>query len=341
MRPYLIRIVAGVVCPGLIAAFSLKADPVRAQDLGTIILDRAQGIYYADADDRSVRAIPVRDNIYVIVGAGANITLQSGENGALVVDSGSGQMSDEVLSLIGQISPWPVGYILNTSYLPDHSGGNADLAMAGQAGRGRGRGRGGGGVAIAAHEAVMGRLSAPTGQEAPMPSEAWPTETFYGDYRDIYFNGEGIKMLHVPRAVTDGDTMVFFRRSDIVSSGDIFQATSYPMIDVAAGGTIHGVLDGLNLLLEIMIPEEKQEGGTIVIPGHGRISDEADVVEYRDALTIIRDRIQDAIDKGMTLDEVQAAGLTRDYDGRYGSDTGSWTTAMFVAAVFETLGGGR
>ena len=341
MKGYLNCIVAGVACPVLITGLGLKAAVVRAQNLSTIFFDRTQGIYYADPADRTIRAIPVRDNIYVIVGAGANITLQTGENGALVVDSGSGEMSDEVLALIGQISPWPVAYILNTSYLPDHAGGNANLAMAGQAGRGRGRGRGGGGVAITAHEAVMGRLSAPTGQQAPTPSEAWPTETFFGDYTDIYFNGEGIKMLHVPRAITDGDTMVFFRRTDVVSSGDIFQTTSYPKIDVAAGGTINGVLDGLNLLLEVMIPEEKQEGGTLVIPGHGRISDEADVVEYRDALTIIRDRIQDAIDDGLTLDEVQSAGLTRDYDGRYGSDTGPWTTAMFVAAVYETLGGGR
>ena len=131
--------------------------------------------------------------------------------------------------------------------------------------------------------------------------------------------------------------MVYFRRSDVVSAGDIFMTTSYPVIDVASGGSINGVVNGLNHLLDLTIPKEKQEGGTVVIPGHGRISDEADVLEYRDMLTIIRDRIQDAIKKGKTLQQVQSAGLTRDYDPRYGSSAGSWTTAMFIEAAYQSL----
>ena len=314
-------------------------DSVYAQELRTTIIDPQQGIYYADADDRSVRAIPVRDNIYMIVGAGANITVQTGENGVFMVDTGSGgEVIEKVQVLLRQLSPWPIGYILNTSYLPDHTGGNAVLDIAAEAAGGaRGRGGRGGGSPIAAHEAVLGRLSAPTGQVAPTPSDAWPTETYYTRYHDIYFNGEGIQMFHEPNAVTDGDSIVYFRRSDVVSAGEIYLTTGYPMIDLETGGTINGLIDGVNHILEIMIPEEKQEGGTIVIPARGRISDEADVVEYRDMLTIVRDRIDDAIDKGMTLDQVQAAGLTRDYDPRYGTDTGPWTTAMFIEAVYESL----
>ena len=334
LRATILAVAGALIAAALVPAVGPSA---AAQDLRTIIVD-ADGIHYADADDRSVRALPVRDNVWVIVGAGANITVQTGENGVLLVDSGSGEATAKVLALVRQLSPWPIGYILNTSYLADHSGGNEGLAVAGRAGGGaRGRGGRGGGTPIAAHEAVLGRLSAPTGMTAPVGSDAWPTETFYTAYHDIYFNGEGIQMLHAPRAATDGDSMVYFRRSDVIAAGDVFQTTTYPMIDLEAGGTINGVIDALNRILEITIPEEKQEGGTLVIPGHGRISDEADVLEYRDMLTIVRDRIADAIAKGMTFEEVRAARLTRDYDPRYGADSGPWTTAMFIEAAYRSL----
>ena len=180
-------------------------------------------------------------------------------------------------------------------------------------------------------------MSAPTGRQAPTPVNAWPTETYYTPFHDIYFNSEGIQMIHIDDAVTDGDSIVYFRRSDVISAGDIFMTTTYPMIDTKTGGSINGVIAGLNRILDICIPKEKQEGGTTVIPGHGRISDEADVLEYRDMITIIRDRIRDAIRKGKTLQEIQAAGLTKDYDGRYGATTGPWTTTMFVEAAYQSL----
>jgi len=316
----------------------LPVSPVQGQELQTIIVDRNQGIYYADAEDSSVRALPVRDNVYVIVGAGANITVQTGENGVFIVDTGAGTRTDQILNLLGQLSPWPIGFIANTSYLPDHTGGNLELNEAGESGGGaRGRGGRGGGTPVAAHESVLGRMSAPSGETASMPFEAWPDRTYYTDYHDVFFNGEGIQLFHEPNAVTDGDSIVFFRRSDVISAGEVFLTTGYPRIDVATGGSIDGIVDGLNHILELAIPEEKQEGGTVVIPAYGRISDEADVLEYRDMLTIIRDRVRDAIDGGMTLGQVQAAGLTRDYDPRYGSDSGAWTTAMFVEAVYASL----
>jgi glyoxylase-like metal-dependent hydrolase (beta-lactamase superfamily II) len=308
----------------------------------TLIVDPARGIYYADASDPTVRALPVRDNVYMIVGAGANITVQTGASGVLVVDTGSGAATDKVLSVLRQLSTEPIRYILNTSYRPDHTGGNAGLraAAGGNGGAGRAGGRGGGGrggVPVAAHENVLARMSAPTGKTAPTPSDAWPTETFYTLDRDGYFNGEGIQMIHQPNAITDGDTIVYFRRSDVISAGDVYSVTSYPVIDLEAGGSINGVIDALNRILKITIPEAYQEGGTLVIPGHGRISDEADVVEYRDMLTIVRDRIQDAIRKERTLPQIQAAGLTRDYDPRYGTSSGPWTTAMFIEAAYESL----
>jgi glyoxylase-like metal-dependent hydrolase (beta-lactamase superfamily II) len=304
-----------------------------------IIFDPLQRIHYADANDKSVRALPVSERVWMIVGAGANIAVQLGEDGVLIVDTGSGgAMTDKVQNLVRQLSPRPIRYILNTNYLADHTSGNEALRGIPPGGpAGGGRGGGGRGTPIASHENVLARLSAPTGKVSPTPANAWPTETYYTAFHDIYFNGEGIQMLHEPHAVTDGDSIVYFRRSDVIVTGDIFQTTTYPFIDTKSGGTINGVINGLNRILQITIPKEKQEGGTMVIPGHGRICDEADVLEYRDMLTIIRDRIQDAIKKGKTLQQVQSAGLTKDYDGRYGVTAGPWTTAMFIEAVYQSL----
>jgi glyoxylase-like metal-dependent hydrolase (beta-lactamase superfamily II) len=275
----------------------------------------------------------------MIVGAGANITVQTGADGVLVVDTGNGAATEKVQTILRALSTKPVRYILNTSFRPDHTGGNEPLRGAIPRGGGGGGGFGAGnrGTPIAAYEAVLGRMSAPTGKVAPTPANAWPTETYFKAFHDIYFNNEGLQMIHIPDAITDGDSIVHFRRSDVIAAGDIFMTTTYPVIDVKTGGGIDGVLAGLNRILDICIPKEKQEGGTMVIPGHGRISDEADVLEYRDMLKIIRDRILDAVKKGRTLEQAQAAGLTKDYDGRYGATTGAWTTAMFVEAAYRSL----
>jgi glyoxylase-like metal-dependent hydrolase (beta-lactamase superfamily II) len=324
------------------------ATLVAQQAQRLIILDPQQGIYYADANDRSIRALPVRDNIYVIVGAGGNITVQTGDEGVLIVDSGSGAATnDKVQNLVRQLSPKPIRYLVNTNFRPDHTGGNQALRGAaaaasaaiggGGGGRGGGGGGGRGGLPIVAHENVLARMSAPTGKVSPTPSDAWPTQTFHTPHEDLYFNGESIQVRYVPSGTTDGDSLVYFRRSDVISTGDIFLTTTYPVIDVKSGGSINGVIDGLNELLDLTIPKEKQEGGTLVIPGHGRICDEADVVEYRDMLTIVRDRIQAAIKKGKTLQQIQAEGLTKDYDPRYGTKTGPWTTAMFIEAAYQSL----
>ena len=156
-----------------------------------------------------------------------------------------------------------------------------------------------------------------------------------------FFNGEGIQLIHQPSAHTDGDSLVWFRGSDVIAAGDIYSTMSYPVIDVKHGGTINGVIDGLNRILDLSVAEFRTEGGTLVIPGHGRLSDSADVAYYRDMVTIIRDRVKAMIDKGMTLDQVKAARPTADYEPRYGASSGPWTTDMFVEAVYVTLGGGK
>jgi glyoxylase-like metal-dependent hydrolase (beta-lactamase superfamily II) len=153
----------------------------------------------------------------------------------------------------------------------------------------------------------------------------------------MWFNGEGIRVIHEPNAHTDGDSIVYFRQSDVIATGDVYVTGLYPFIDIASGGSIQGVIAAANNIIDLIIPVYGQDGGTLVIPGHGRLSDMGDVINWREMLTIIRDRVQDMIDRGLTLEEVQAARPTRDYDPRWGADTGFWTTTAFVAAVYQNL----
>jgi glyoxylase-like metal-dependent hydrolase (beta-lactamase superfamily II) len=192
---------------------------------------------------------------------------------------------------------------------------------------------------VIAHEQVLNAMSATAGKAGAIPRGAWPTDAYPGESKEVYANGEGIELFHPAAANTSGDTIVYFRRSDVVVTGDIFTTTAYPVIDAEKGGSFEGVIAALNRIIDITIPKDWQEGGTMVIPGHGRLADEADVVEYRDMVTIIRDRIRDMVKKGMTLEQVKAARPTRDYDGRYGATTGPWTTSMFIEAAYRDLAG--
>ena len=284
--------------------------------------------------------MPIQGNVHVIIGGGSNITVQVGALGAVLVDTGLAQNADAVLASLRQLTPRPVRHIINTHSHADHVGGNEKIGASGAPISGRGVAQVGAGTApraeIIAHEETLNRMSAPAGAGAPMPVAAWPTSTFSGKHKEFYYNGEGIQIVHVAAAHTDGDSIVFFRRSDVIATGDIYSTVSYPIIDAQRGGSITGVLDGLNQLLDLVIAGEKTEGGTMIVPGHGRISDEADLVEYRDMVTIIRDRTQDMVNRGMTIAQVQAARPTMEYDGLYGSAPG-WSSAQFVEAVFRGL----
>ena len=292
-------------------------------------------------DDIEIDVLHVQGNVYMLVGAGGNITLQVGREGVLIVDSMYPELADKVLGVIRELSDQPIRYLINTHVHPDHIGGNAILAQAGTnfaAGNVAGVIDDAANTAtIIAHENVLFRMSS---RETPPPFEAWPTDTFFNSSKEVYFNGEAVRVLHQPTAHTDSDSIVFFRRSDVISTGDLFVTTSYPYIDLARGGSIQGIVGALNQILELTVPADRQEGGTMVIPGHGRLCDEADVVEYRDMLTIIRDRIQYMVDQGMSLREVQNARPTLDYDGRYGAESGFWTTEQFVEAVYVGINQG-
>jgi cyclase len=291
-------------------------------------------------DNVEIKVQPAQNNVYMLVGSGGNITVQTGKDGVLVVDTQYAPLSTKILAAIRTLSNGPIRDIINTHVHPDHTGGNENIRKAGST-------IAGGNVAgdiqdaavgaqIIAHDNVLKRMSARNAQP-PIPAAAWPTSTFIGDDKKLFFNGEGIHIIHQPAAHTDGDSIVFFRRSDVISTGDIFTTTNFPVIDLAAGGTINGIIDGLNRIVDLIIPVYGQEGGTLVIPGHGRLSDMGDVINYREMATVVRDRVQDMVNKGMTLDQVKSARPTRDYDPLYGSTTGFWTTDMFVEAVFKTL----
>jgi glyoxylase-like metal-dependent hydrolase (beta-lactamase superfamily II) len=179
-------------------------------------------------------------------------------------------------------------------------------------------------------------MSAPTGKVSPVPVALWPTDTYDNDRWEL-FNDEAVILEHPHAAHTDGDTIVFFRRSDVISAGDIFTPEHYPVIESEKGGTINGEIDALNRIIDIMVPKDGEEGGTYVIPGHGRLCDRAELSNYRDMVTIVRDRIEDLIKKGKTLEQVKAARPTLDYDGTYGADSGPWATEKFIETVYNDL----
>ena len=317
------------------AALAGTADSVSAQATAAAPAQR-------NPADVEVHVLPVQGNVYMLVGAGGNITVQAGDDGVLLVDAGLAGTSDKVDAAIRSISTKPIRYIIDTHVHADHVGGNEALAKMGSTIAGGnvvgdiGASAGNQATVIAAQE-VLDRMSSANGTQPAMPQGAWPTETYTTPERKLYFNGEGVLMIHPQAAHTDGDTIVFFRRSDVISTGDIFVTTGYPLVDLSRGGNIQGVIAGLNRIIDLAIPADEQEGGTQIIPGHGRLCDVADVVFYQEMVTIIRDRIQDMVNKGMTLEQVKAAKPTLDYDPRYGKDTGFWTTDMFVEAVYKSL----
>ena len=246
-----------------------------------------------------VEIVQVTSDVYMIGGAGANVTVQVGSQGLFVVDTGSEAMSAQTVAAIRRISDKPIRYIVNTSADAEHTGGNAAVDKLGSFIPTRELIEEG--AVIIAHENVLRRMSAPTGKVAPTPVAAWPTATFFVAQKDMNVNNQAVQLLHQPAAHTDGDVMVMFRRSDVIAAGDVFDKTRYPVIDLQRGGSIKGEIDAINRLLNLMVTGEKEEGGTMVVPGHGRVCDEHEVSEYRDMLTIVRDRVLDMIKKGMTL----------------------------------------
>jgi glyoxylase-like metal-dependent hydrolase (beta-lactamase superfamily II) len=303
----------------------------------------------ASAPDDGLEVVHVQGHVFMVAGDGGNITVQAGPDGVVLVDAGAGERSPAVVTAIRALTDEPIRFILNTSSHPDHVGGNGALAAAGQELGGGGRGGGaaviGGvrtGAARVAHENVLLHMARAVDGKPRFPEAGWPTESFL-DKKQLYFNGEGIDVRHRVAAYSNGDAIVFFRRSDVIAVGAIVDSDGFPRIDAATGGTIAGVLDTLNVLVDLAIPPTPlayQNGGTHIVPGWGRVMDQPDIVAYRDMVTIVRDVVASMVQKGMTLEQIKAAEPTRGFTRRFGSSAGPWTTEMFVEAVYAGVTGG-
>ena len=273
-----------------------------------------------------IKTVHVSGGVYMLVGGGANVVVQVGSEGVLIVDTGVANMTDKLLAAIRELSKKEIRWIVNTTLDPDHVGGNERMSNAGRTVNGNP-------AAIIAHEKLPLRM---VKLPVPVPISARPLNTFFSDQRDLYFNDDPVFMYRSP-GHTDGDILVHFRSADVIAAGDTFLTTTYPSIDVANGGTTQGFIDGLNRILDLAVPKHLEEGGTYIIPGHGRICDEADVLEYHDMIVIVRDRVRDAVKRGLTLDQVKAARFTRDYDARYAAPSGPGSTANFVESLYRDL----
>jgi cyclase len=264
--------------------------------------------------------------------------VQVGDEGPFVIDSGTGTLADKTVAAVRKLSEKPIQFIANTGYRADHTGGNPKLRASGADPSVQGSFfslafvDAGVGATIMAPQNVQNHMYAAKSLPAGVPSD-----TFLEERRRTFHNGDAIEMFHEPNAVTDADSIVQFRRADVIATGDIFTTTQYPFIDVKNGGTVQGEIKALNDILNRTVYEHEEQGGTIIIPGHGYVCDEHEVVEYRDMVAIVRDRAQALIKNGATLEQVKAARITTDYDNRYGASSGSWTTDMFVEAVYTDL----
>jgi cyclase len=312
--------------------------------LGTAAAPSAQAVGAGSSD--ALEVLEVRSNFFMIAGAGGNIGVQVGKDGVVVVDAGSAASAPAVLAAIKRITPEPIRYVIDTGPDADHVGGNDALSKAGDgyypgtrpAGPRQDTLRSV--ASILAAEGVLRHMTSASESAPARPLVGLPTESFHYARKYLYLNDEAIEVLHQPAAHTDSDVFVFFRRSDVVVAGDVIDTRHFPVIDIERGGSIQGEIAALNRLAELAVssvPIVSREAGTIVIPGHGRLCDQFDVIEYRDMITVIRDRVRDLVNAGRSLEQVKAARPAKGYEGRYGNDGGDWTTDRFVEAVYRSL----
>lgn len=302
----------------------------------------------AQQQNADLEVLMVKPNVYLIAGAGGNIVVQTGADGVIVIDSGTTAMAGKVLAAIKKLSDQPIRYVFNTSADAEHVGGNEVLSKAGRTlypladtvgGELGNEMTSGGNAPVMAAENVLLRMSAPTGKQAPFAQALWPSETFNQQVKPLYLNAEAVEIMYEPNAHTDGDSIVFFRKSDVIATGDIVDKRNFPAIDVDRGGSIHGELAALNRLVELAVPVTPfvwREGGTYTVPGHGRVMEQADLVEYRDMVTIVRDIVQDLIKQGMTLDQIKKTEPTKAYP-QYAATSGLSSANGFVESIHKSL----
>ena len=274
-----------------------------------------------------IGVLKVQGNVYMLVTPTGNIAAQVGADGITVVNTGTEAIAPKVAAALKKLSDRPIGWVVNTDDDPNHIDGNVALPTLSGLPKGRQ-------PRIVAQQNVLNRLGGPNRDKYKVPEALWPNDEYSTPTKDFSFNGEAVVVTHTPNALTDGDSLVHFRRSDVLATGDLFTPGFYPVIHVDEGGTIQGEIDALNQILRITVPLKYEEGGTYVIPGRGRLCDEADVVEYRNMVVIVRDRIRDMVKKDRTLEQVKAARPTRDYDRQFDPKSAD----AFVEAIYKTVG---
>ncbi len=277
-------------------------------------------------DAVEVQVTRVQGNVYMLVGAGGNVTIQVGDDGVLLVDTQFAPIAPKILAAVRELSDKPIRYIINTHVHGDHAGGNEALAAPS-------------GATIIGHENVVKVMSS---ERSGTPNDRfivgrgfWPTET-YTDRKTIHFNGEDIDIIHIPAAHSTGDSIVFFKGSNVISGGDVFAITRYPIVDFDGGGRVQGMIAGLDQIVALSNPINA-DSRTYVVPGHGRLCDREDVIKYRDMSIVLRYRVQDMIRQGMTLEQVKAARPTREYEPLYGATSGLGATDSFIEDLYYSL----
>jgi cyclase len=308
-----------------------KASWIVASAFGLAVCG-AFSVRAAELDGGGLDVVKVRPNFYMIAGAGGNIGVEIGSDGVVLANSGNAASSAEVLAAIKKLTDLPIRYIINSDAGPDFVGGNLALAKAGLAVM-----NGHNGAEILAHQSILTKMSARDAKPS-YPGDAWPTEAFLPNRHAFRMNDEGIEVWYQPKAHSDADSFIMFRKSDVVVAGDIMDTTRFPVIDVANGGSIQGEVDALNKLIELTIapvPLIYKDVGTYVIPGHGRLSEQMEVVDYRDMVVLVRDVVADLVKQGKTLDQIKAAHPALPFETRYGREPG--VTNSFVESIYKSL----
>jgi len=305
----------------------------------------------------AVGVLQMRPDFYMLTVEGTNIGVETGQEGVIVVDTGPPQDAQAVLGEIKKISVAPIRYVIDTSADPKFAGGNAVLSDAGlslevgwapllQAAnhirdiRALDSKR----APIIARLGVVAQLVGSQAQGNTLGASL-PTDTFTRAEFNFRVNGQAIQVVSMPPAHSQSDSVVLFRGSDVVVTGAIFDDTRFPVIDLAHGGGINGEIDAVNQVMNTLVvgdvPVVSNSGGTWIVPVHGPVCDQVDLLTYRDMLVAVRSRVQALIERGKSLSQVQSADPAQGYETRYGSDTGSWTTRDFVAAVYMSLKTGK
>ena len=315
----LLRIYTTLKAYGLLQAFFAVALVTQAS---------AQG------GQSELRMLPVQGNVYMLHSESGNIAVQVGNDGVLLVNALGDGMADKIAAAIATVTPAPIRYIINTAFDVHHTGGNAEVAALGMFGTTPSLAPGEApGATLVAHENVMLHLTQlNSARRNPFPTAGIPRDVYFLPQKDVYFNDEPVFIIHQPNAHTNGDSIVLFRKSDTIAVGDLFTPGRFPVIDIERGGNVQGLIAALNRILDLAVPKRLQDGGTRIIPGSGRLCNEADVVEYRNMVVIVRDRVRDLMEKGQSLEQIQAARLTRDYDAEY-SNSGE----AFVESIYASL----